>query len=232
MMNIYAIGDLHLSAVSDKPMDVFGKHWDDHWQRIQQSWRDAVSQDDIVLLPGDLSWAMRLDEARHDIDQICAMPGKKVLLKGNHDYWWSSLSKVKSLLSNQTFALQNNAYVFGDYVIAGTRGWLCPQNKQYDSSADEKLYLREASRLELSLREARKAAPDAQLIGMMHYPPSDAQGTPNRFTDLFEEYGAANVVYGHLHGGSISSALSGCLRGVHYSLVSCDAANFELLRIV
>lgn len=231
-MNIYAIGDLHLSAASDKPMNVFGGHWDNHWQRIQQSWRNAVSQDDIVLLPGDHSWAMRLEEAREDIAQICAMPGNKVLIKGNHDYWWSSHSKVKSLLSNQTYALQNNAYIFGDYVIAGTRGWLCPQNKQYDSDSDEKLYLREAARLELSLSEARKTAPDAQLIGMMHYPPSNSEGSPSLFTELFEKYGASHVVYGHLHSASVEGALSGNLRGICYTLVSCDAINFQPIRIV
>lgn len=230
-MKIFAIGDLHLSSFSPKPMDVFGPHWAGHWARIQQSWHSLVSAEDVVLLPGDLSWAMRLEEARVDLGEICAMPGKKVILKGNHDFWWGSLSQVNSLLSNGTVALQNNCYVFGDYVIAGTRGWLCPGNRQYNAETDEKIYLREAGRLELSLDCARKAAPNAKLIGMIHYPPSDADGSPSLFTDLLEKYGAVHVIYGHLHASSISGALSGLVRGVNYRLVACDAINFSLVRI-
>lgn len=231
-MRIYAIGDLHLSGFSPKPMDVFGAQWNGHWERIRQDWRRRVSDDDLVLLPGDLSWAMRLEEARADLAEICALPGKKVVMKGNHDYWWGSLSQVNALLSGGAVALQNNCYVFGQYVVAGTRGWLCPGNRGFVAGTDEKLYLREAGRLTLSLQCARKAAPDATIIGMMHYPPSDADGSPSLFTELFEQYGAAHVVYGHLHAASISGALSGNVRGVCYTLVSCDAAGFSLVRVV
>ncbi len=231
-MNIFAIGDLHLSGFMPKPMDVFGEHWNGHWDKIKESWLNQVSEDDIVLLPGDLSWAMRLDEARTDIADICNMPGTKVLLKGNHDYWWGSLAQVNSLLFNSTLALQNNSFVFGDYVFAGSRGWLCPVNRQYNAETDEKLYHREAGRLELSLSHARKAAPDKTLIGMIHYPPSDQDGSPTLFTELFEKYGALQVVYGHLHAASIKGALSGTIRGVKYTLVSCDATHFSLVRLV
>jgi predicted phosphohydrolase len=231
-MNIFAIGDLHLSGFMPKPMDVFGEHWNGHWDRIKKSWLSLVGNNDLVLLPGDLSWAMRLSEARKDISSICEMPGNKVLLKGNHDYWWGSLAQVNALLSNKTFALQNNSLVFGDYVIAGTRGWLCPANRQYNAETDEKLYKRESGRLELSLSHARKTAPDKQLIGMMHYPPSDQDGSPTMFTELFEKYGASHVVYGHLHAASIKGALSGTVRGVQYTLVSCDATDFLLHRLV
>ena len=230
-MNLYAIGDLHLSGAAPKPMDIFGDHWCDHWPRIKQSWIEQVSADDVVLIPGDISWAMRLDEARGDLYEIGSMPGKKVIIRGNHDYWWSSLSQVQTLLSGNTFALQNNSIVFGDYVIAGTRGWTCPGNRQYVAATDEKIYLREAGRLELSLTHARKTAPDACLIGMIHFPPSDQDGNSTLFTDLFEEYGAHHVVYGHLHSGSIRGALSGDIRGVTYSLVSCDAIAFQLIKI-
>ncbi len=231
-MNIYAIGDLHLSGFMPKPMDVFGEHWNGHWDKIKENWLHLVNDNDVVLLPGDLSWAMRLDEARTDISQICSMPGTKVLLKGNHDYWWGSLAQVNSLLFNNTLALQNNSFVSGDYVIAGTRGWLYPGNRQYNAEADEKLYKREAGRLELSLSHARKIAPDKTLIGMIHYPPSDQDGSPTLFTELFEKYGAAHVVYGHLHAASIKGALSGTVRGVTYSLVSCDATHFSLNKLV
>ena len=229
-MDIYAISDLHLSLGTDKPMDIFG--WGDHTERIRENWCNTVKNEDFILIPGDISWGINLEEADPDFAFIESLPGKKIISKGNHDYWWSSHSKVKSLLSNQTYALQNNAYIFGDYVIAGTRGWLCPQNKQYDSDSDEKLYLREAARLELSLSEARKTAPDAQLIGMMHYPPSNSEGSPSLFTELFEKYGASHVVYGHLHSASVEGALSGNLRGICYTLVSCDAINFQPIRIV
>jgi len=226
-MKIYAIGDLHLSSFSPKPMDIFGAHWDGHWERIKKSWQSLVSENDVILLPGDLSWAMRLDEAKADLKEICAMPGKKVLLKGNHDFWWGSLAQVNALLSGSAFALQNNCFQFGEYMIAGTRGWLFPTNRQYKPETDEKIYVREAARLELSLSCARSKAPDAALIGMIHYPPSDSEGSPTLFTDLFEKYGARHVVYGHLHSAYISGALSGNIRGVDYSLVSCDAIGFS-----
>ena len=213
-------------------MDIFGDNWADHWTNIQQSWHDTVTDDDLVLLPGDLSWAMRLSEAAGDIAAICAMPGTKVIMKGNHDYWWGSLSQVQSQLSNNTHALQNNSFVFGNVVIAGSRGWVSPGNKLYDAATDEKLYLREAARLELSLSEARKKAPDKPLIGMMHFPPTSQQGGPTRFTELFEKYGAAHVVYGHLHADGIKTAMPAVLGGIPYTLVSCDAAQFEMTHIL
>lgn len=231
-MSVYAIGDLHLSGASPKPMDIFGDHWTEHWIKIKDNWLSVVGADDLVLIPGDLSWAMKLEEAAVDLKEICSLTGTKLILKGNHDYWWSSLSKVNSLLSNNTYALQNSSFIYGDFVIAGSRGWTCPGTYLYDTAADEKLYLREAGRLELSLSEARKKAPDKRLICMMHFPPADKRGTSTMFTDLFEKYGAEYIVYGHLHSASISGALSGNIRGVSYSLVSCDAVNFSPVKIV
>lgn len=231
-MNVYAISDLHLSGFAPKPMNIFGEHWDGHWEKIRESWLSVVRDRDIVLIPGDLSWAMRLEEAKADIDEICAMPGFKLIIKGNHDYWWGSLTQVQSLLSNDTFVLQNNSRLFDGIVFAGTRGWTVPGSKQYDAAADEKLYLREAGRLELSLKHARKTAPEARLVCMMHFPPADSGGSQTLFTQLLEQYGATDVVYGHLHSGSIRSALSGIVRGVCYTLVSCDATEFKLVKII
>jgi predicted phosphohydrolase len=230
-MSIYAIGDLHLSGALPKPMDVFGEHWSDHWAKIKEHWLSVVTAGDLVLIPGDLSWAMKLSEAAEDLSEICALPGKKIIMKGNHDYWWSSLSKVNSLLSNDTHALQNNCYTFGEFVIAGSRGWTIPSNYQYNPAEDEKLYLREAGRLESSLKKARETAPYSRLIGMIHFPPSDRLGGSTLYTDAFEKYGAEHVVYGHLHAASISGALSGVVRGVRYTLVSCDATGFKLAKI-
>jgi len=231
-MKIFAIGDLHLSGHSPKPMDIFGGHWDGHWDKIRENWHALVSENDAVLIPGDLSWAMKLSEAAVDIDEICEMPGKKIIMRGNHDYWWSSLSQVTGLLTNNTHALQNNSIDLGEYVIAGTRGWLYPGFGQYDAETDEKLYKREAGRLELSLQHAKKQSPEAQIVGMMHYPPTGQAGGQTLFTGLFEEYEVQNVVYGHLHSGSIPGALNGDVRGVHYTLVSCDALEFKLTQII
>lgn len=231
-MNVYAISDLHLSGFSPKPMVIFGEHWDGHWEKIKANWYDTVKSDDIVLLPGDLSWAMRLDEARIDLAEVCAMPGIKLIIKGNHDYWWGSLSQVETLLSGDTHVIQNKSLRLGDIVFAGSRGWTVPGSKQYDAQQDEKLYLREAGRLELSLKHAQKNAPGARLIGMMHFPPADANGAPTLYTQLFEQYGATDVVYGHLHAASIRGALSGAVRGVRYTLVSCDATEFKLVKII
>lgn len=230
-MSIYAIGDLHLSGALPKPMDIFGTHWSDHWSKIKEHWQITVAEDDLVLIPGDLSWAMKMSEASVDLNEICSLPGTKLIMKGNHDYWWSSVSQVNSLLSNKTFALQNNSFIFGEYVIAGSRGWTCPVSYQYNREEDEKLYMREAGRLEMSLKHAKQAAPDAKLICMIHFPPSDRQGSQTLYTDLFESYGVEQVIYGHLHAGSISGALSGTIRGVKYTLVSCDATGFKLVKI-
>ncbi len=230
-MNVYAISDLHLSGFSPKPMNIFGDHWSGHWDKIREHWLSCVMPDDVVLIAGDISWAMRLDEARVDLDEVCALPGSKLIIKGNHDYWWGSLSQVESLLSNHTYVLQNNSRVAGDVVFAGSRGWTVPDSKQY-APEDEKLYLREAARLELSLKHARKAAPEARLVCMMHFPPANANGAPTLYTDLFEKYGAADVVYGHLHSASIRGALSGVIRGVRYTLTSCDATEFKLVSII
>lgn len=231
-MRIFAIGDLHLSGFTPKPMNIFGEHWSEHWANIKQNWTEIVDSGDVVLLPGDLSWAMKLSEAKVDIDEVCAMPGTKILLKGNHDYWWSSLSKVEELLTNETYIIQNNSLYLHDYVFAGSRGWIIPGSNGYDKDVDEKLYLREAGRLQMSLQHARKIAPDKQLIGMMHFPPTDAQGSQTLFTDLFEKFGVSKVVYGHLHSVNPDCVLSGELRGVEYHLVSCDFTDFKLARII
>lgn len=224
-MSIYAIGDMHLSGSCAKPMDIFGDHWEQHWDKIRENWESTVCCDDIVLIPGDISWAMKLSEAVTDLKAICSLPGTKLIIKGNHDYWWSSLAQVESLLFNDTHALQNSAFLYGSYVVAGTRGWLCPGMSQFESS-DEKIYVREAGRLELSLQAARKLSPNGETICMMHYPPSDKNGAPTLFTEIFEKYCVSRVVYGHLHAAGIQGALSGNIRGVDYSLVSCDAVDF------
>lgn len=223
-MRVFAISDLHLSgAVPDKAMDVFGAQWQAHADKIAQAWRDRVTPQDVVLIAGDISWAMTLEEAACDLAWVDALPGHKILLKGNHDFWWGSIGKVRRLLSEQTFALQNDCASVEGMVFAGSRGWTCPGGSG-DAPEDRKVYLREAIRLEMSLQQACKTG--LPIIGMMHYPPFNEKQEDSAFTQLFERYGVKQVVYGHLHGPATRYAFQGWRNGVYYTLTSCDAIGF------
>lgn len=228
-MKLFAISDLHLSAHKPKNMDIFGAHWADHWEKIKADWKEKVSGEDVVLVCGDLSWAMRLAEALPDLTEICNLPGKKVLLRGNHDYWWSSASKVEACLFNGTYVLQNNYYVFGDFLIAGTRGWLIP----YPGSPkeDEAIYKREVIRLSLSMAEAKPFGEGKKKIAIMHFPPFNEKRQPSDFTKQLEAFGIDKVLYGHLHGEGLKGAFNGQINGVEYMLVSCDYTDFKLKQI-
>lgn len=227
-MTVYAISDLHMS-MGDKPMDIFGSNWENHTERIFEDWRSRVNDEDIVLLPGDFSWAMYLEEAGGHIADVGALPGRKILLKGNHDYWWSAIGKVRAALPEGMYALQNDAVELDGFVFAGTRGWLLPG--QETDAQDRKIFERELIRMRMSLEKARRVSPDGRLIVMTHFPPATAAMTDTPVTELLDEYGPENVVYGHLHGQSTKAAYSGN-RGVsRYDLVSCDALDFKLLKI-
>ncbi|MFZ5975570.1 MAG: metallophosphoesterase [Bacillota bacterium] len=232
-MNVFAIADLHLAGSMDKTMDMFGCHWEGHWNKIRSDWKDRVLETDLVLLPGDISWAMRLDDAREDLMEIAALPGTKVMIRGNHDFWWSSVTKLRSVLLPNMIPLQNQAYGLGGYVVCGTRGWICPSDGIFQAE-DRKIYDREVSRLELSLKAGAKLQRDnggARLIAMMHFPPFNERQEESGFVRLFKEYGVQRVVYGHLHGKSLAAAFEGELDGVEYTLVSCDHLGFKLKRI-
>lgn len=228
-MRIFAIGDLHLPGGQLKPMDIFGAHWEGHFDKICADWCARVTEEDVVLLPGDLSWAMTLEEAEPDLAAICTLPGRKILLRGNHDYWWSSLSQLRACLPENMHAVQNDAFDAGECVFCGTRGWTIPLG-QNAAAQDEKLYRREVLRLEMSLKDAARIANGRPIFAMMHYPPllpeTARQGT--EFTRLLSEYGVKRCVYGHLHGQSVQRGFSGSYRGVRYDLVSCDALGFAL----
>ncbi|SHJ34057.1 hypothetical protein SAMN02745975_01867 [Geosporobacter subterraneus DSM 17957] len=229
-MKIYVIGDLHLSGSVEKPMGVFGLHWENHHEKIEYHWKAQVRDEDLVLVPGDISWAMRLEEAMIDLQWIHQLPGKKVLLRGNHDYWWGSVTKLNHLFQNMFF-LQNNSFQFGDYSICGTRGWLCANPYKFDAQ-DEKVYNRELQRLKLSL-ESTKGTGKNKIIVMTHYPPTNDKMEPSGFTEIYEAYGVEKVVYGHLHGSDgFRGALQGIHKGVQYYLTSCDFLDFKPLRIV
>ena len=224
MPNVYAIGDLHLSlSVPNKAMDVFGAHWNGHKDRLFEAWQDTVNDGDLVLVPGDVSWAMYLNDAQADLDFIGALRGIKLLLRGNHDYWWQSVTRVRAALSKNTFALQNDVFRFGDLWVAGTRGWTVPASTRFKESADRKLFERELIRLDLSLNKLPK---DVLCVGMLHFPPFSEGGEKSAFAERFEQAGVKDVVYGHLHGPSHRTAFEGEAGGVTYHLVSADYLNF------
>lgn len=227
-MKIFAISDIHLSGKMPKPMAVFGRQWEGHWGRIQASWRETVADGDVVLMPGDLSWAMTLDEALVDLMEIAALPGTKVLLRGNHDYWWGSVSRIRSSVPKDMPVVQNDAIKLGRVVICGTRGWTCPGSSVWEGESDEKIYLREQVRLKLTLEAARqKLLPGDALIAMLHFPPFNERLEPSGFTVLLQEYGVTAAVYGHLHGIAPGAAFEGVLCGVRYHMVSCDYLGFR-----
>lgn len=229
-MPLYAIGDLHLSFTTQKPMDVFGENWVGHTEKIKKKWCDKISHNDTILIPGDISWAMKLDEAMIDLQWIDSLPGRKILLRGNHDYWWTSINKLNSLFQGMDF-LQNNYYSYHDYAICGTRGWICPNKVKFDDH-DQKVYQRELHRLKLSLDSAIKDG-FKKCIVMTHYPPTNDKKDPSDFTRIYEEYGVVKVIYGHLHDSdSFKIALKGMYNDVEYKLVSGDYIDFDPIRIL
>lgn len=230
-MAIFAIGDLHLPGHEQKPMNVFGSHWDRHFETISDHWRQMVTEEDLVLIPGDISWAMQLNDAMDDLRSIAALPGYKLLLRGNHDYWWSSLSKIRAALPEKMAVIQNDATLFQGHAICGTRGWMFPTPQQPLSEQDEKIYQRELMRLRMSLQEAKKLAA-VDITVMLHFPPLYADGIGTAFTELLEEYGVARVVYGHLHGAGIKIGFEGERAGIMYHLTSCDALGFRPICIL
>jgi len=227
-VRIFGISDLHLSFSSDKPMDVFGDHWRGHADKMAATWDAMVGPDDVVLCPGDLSWAMKLEQAAPDLAWIGARPGRlKVLTRGNHDYWWSAIGKVRAALPTGVVALQNDALDLGDVVVCGSRLWTCPGALDWDSH-DEKIYLREVERLRLSLEAGQKLAAGRPLIAAIHYPPFDKQQGATAYSSLLEEFGVVVCVYGHLHGRRAHrTAFEGLRGGVRYHLIACDHLNFS-----
>ena len=230
-MSVYAIGDLHLPGHTQKPMDVFGSHWDRHFETISENWRRMIAPEDVVLIPGDISWAMQLGEALDDLHAIAELPGTKLLLRGNHDYWWSSLNKLRSALPEGMHVIQNDALMIDGHVFCGTRGWNFPTAAQSLGEQDEKVYQRELLRLKMSLDQAMKLGGD-DLTVMLHFPPLFADGIGTGVTEVLENYPVNQVVYGHLHGAGIKIAFEGEKEGIQYRLVSCDALNFSPVQVI
>lgn len=223
-MKIFAIGDLHLSfhETVDKSMEAFGEGWEDYENRLRTNWLQSVLEEDLVILPGDLSWGLKLEEAMPDLDWIHELPGRKVAVKGNHDLWWHRIGHLRTLYDDLYF-LQNDSLLLEDTGIAvvGTRGWMTPGAEGY-TSHDEKIYQREQLRLQFSLEDAMKKGA-TRIIAALHYPPAGARNNESAFTALMEQYPVTNCVYGHLHGMvAYGSGIRGEVRGIDYRLVSLD----------
>jgi uncharacterized protein len=228
-MAIFAISDLHLALNGDKPMDVFGENWYKHEEKIKSNWIEKIKEEDTVLIAGDISWSMKIEEGLKDLDFINELPGRKIMIKGNHDYWWTSISKLNKLFDGMNF-IQNNFYAYEDYAICGTRGWTCPGGEKY-SPHDEKIYSREQIRLKLSLEESVKAGYKKHIV-MLHYPPTNDKFEDSGFTEIIKQYEVQKVIYGHLHGPSLRRVLQGDRENTEYIMTSCDFIDFNPVRIL
>lgn len=232
-MKIYSISDLHLSGLTDKPMDVFGSGWEGHFDKIKNDWNVKVQKDDLVLLCGDTSWGTELSEGIYDLKRLEHLNGKKIFIRGNHDYWWNGITKLRDCFKQDGsfIFLQNDCVKIENVIICGSRGWSCPGSSDY-SEHDEKLYLREAERFKLCFNAVQKIRQEGdRLIALIHYPPFSQKSPQTLFTDLFERNGVEKVVFGHIHGESYFP-LRTVKNGIEYILTSCDKVAFTLQRII
>lgn len=231
MPTLFALGDLHLSTSGAKPMDVFGEAWAGHAARMARHWDATVGPGDVVLLAGDLSWARRLDEARGDLAWIGARPGRKLLLRGNHDSWWGSLARVRTELPDGCLALQHDAHDLGPWVVVGARGWTEPADPTA-TAADAAIFDRELERLRLSIQDAdRRFGRVKPRVAMLHYPPWILGREPSPVVPVLKDGGVSDCVYGHLHGADHALGVRGEHGGIRYHLVAADAVGFTPVRI-
>lgn len=234
-MSIYTIGDLHLSFNENKPMSIFGENWKGYEEKIKDNWMKLVTENDLVVLPGDFSWSMYLKDTYKDFEYLNALPGKKLLLKGNHDYWWSTVNSMRNYVKENNFKnidfIYNNAYEFENKIIVGTRGWAFGEDAE-----SKKMLHREVARLELSIRNGiENYGEDKEIIAFLHYPPIINQNIQyeetNEFIRILKKYHIKRCYYGHLHSTAIKEAVEGEYFGIEFKLVSADAINFNLVKI-
>lgn len=232
-MSIYSIADLHLSGSVEKPMDIFGYRWQNHTEKIRTRWTNVVGDDDTVIVPGDISWALTLDEALPDLKFIDSLPGKKYLGKGNHDFWWSSVTKMKSYLDENGITtidfLYNNAFEIEDYIVCGSRGWYVEERLQNtkDEVDYEKIVNREAIRTELSLTEAEKlrAGRDMTTLAYFHFPPVFNSFVCREIVDVLKKHGITHCYFGHIH-GNYSAPRYFEFEGIGFTMISADFLDF------
>lgn len=230
-MAIYTISDLHLSLGMSKPMDIFGDNWENHDKKIRSNWIKKVKEEDLILLPGDFSWAMYIQDAKKDFEYLNELPGTKLLLKGNHDYWWESLKRMREFLKENNFSkidfIYNNSYIWENKIIVGTRGW----SEQEENP--EKIIRRENLRLELSIQDGiKKFGDDKEIIVCMHYPPFNGYESPElNFIETMKKYNIKICIYGHIHGEVGKEAKKGNIDGIKFVMASSDQTNFDLIKI-
>lgn len=234
-MSIFVIGDLHLSFNNNKPMDIFGENWKNHEQKIKKDWLEKVKAEDTVILLGDFSWAMYIEETKEDFTYLKNLPGKKLLVKGNHDYWWTTLKSMKNFLENNNFSdidfIYNKAFLVENKIIVGSRGW-----SLNDESQDKKLIKREAIRLELSIKDGiSKFGTEKEIIPFIHYPPiiksNIIKNVKSEFIEVMKKYNIKRCYYAHLHSLAINDAIQGEYFGIDFKLVSADYLKFSLQKV-
>ena len=231
-MSIYVIGDLHLYFSIDKPMNIFGYNWENHAEKIKYNWIKKVKETDTVLIPGDFSWATYLEDTYKDFEFLNSLPGRKILLKGNHDYWWTTLNKMNNYIKNSGFEnidfLYNNSYLIENKIITGTRGWISNLNNE-----NIKILKREDERLKLSIKNGiEKFGNDKEIIVLIHYPPFIKENVEKiDFVKTMKEFNVSKCFYGHLHSDSHKEAIEGKIEDIEFKLISSDYMNFDLLKI-
>lgn len=235
-MAIFTISDLHLSLSCDKPMEIFGSAWNNYIERTKSEWNNCVASDDTVFIGGDVSWAMHLEDCGRDFEFINSLNGSKVISKGNHDYWWESLTKMNKFLEDNGFStisfMQNNSFLYNDCLICGSRGWILPGDSGF-SQNDRKIYERELQRLELSFADGRKKCvrqgiEPVRRICILHYPPFTREHVPDEgFVKMMRKYRVTDCFYGHLHASAAKNAFEGETGGISYKLVSADYLHFK-----
>lgn len=221
-MKLFAIADLHLDGKSNKPMDIFGSNWVNHEERIFDSWQDVVGDDDCVLIPGDYCWAMQLRDAVPELNKLSRLNGTKIIIRGNHDFWWASPTRIRSILPPRVHIIQNDSIDMVGFSVCGTRGWLMPGTPGFGDS-DMAVFKRELIRLQLSLNCARSRP----IVVAMHYPPVGERGCSTDFSNIIDNFEVENVVYGHLHAKACLNAFNGYINGVRYDLCSADYIDFS-----
>ncbi len=231
-MALYAISDLHLSLGTDKPMDIFSSLWEDHAEKLRQNWTQTVTEEDTVVIPGDISWATYLEDAKMDFSFLDSLPGRKIISKGNHDYWWTTATKLKKFIEANNFRnisfLHNSYYTYEQWAICGTRGWSSGEGDTAEEN--KKIFARERQRLELSLQQGT-ASGKTKVIAVLHYPPFNSDDDGYGFIDILKKYKVSICLYGHLH-GDFDLARQGMIEGIDFRLVSSDYLNFSPLKIL
>ena len=231
-MALYAIADLHLPLGINKPMEKFGAAWSNYVERLYDNWQTVIKPGDTVVIPGDFSWATYLEQSIKDFEYLNELNGKKILVKGNHDYWWSTMNKLKKFIESNGFKniefMHNNVFIYDDIALCGTRGWIHPEWDGF-SGEDRKIFNREIERMRISLKCAEKLIESReciQIYAFMHYPPVPMSAKDNEMSELLRTYNVKKVIYGHLHGLAHRNAVSGEHNGIEYSLVSADYLQF------